>query len=121
MSVFSDCFAGFALQNTILTDFKARFLANRMRHYERALELVEPQDVVGSFGLVERARARALLDLLVESRSSMLDGVDEKLRKRERVLLDEVGLATQTWAITGSCCCGWRVIVCPLDPSRIGI
>lgn len=73
---------------------RMRFLASKMSHYERALALAEGEPVSTSFGIVERARARALLDLLRGSRSKLLGRLDLATRRREERRLDELAAAT---------------------------
>jgi len=80
--------------------FKMRFLADKIRHYERALSLLlqprgnKPLAPAESFELVERARARSLVDLLAESGARLREGIDPVLRRRERRVLDELGTAS---------------------------
>jgi hypothetical protein len=91
-----------------LDDFKMRFLADKIRHYERALALLmrtgrldegdRRQMLSASFHLVERARARSLLDLLAESRSRLRDGIEPALRDRESQVLDELSAGSLSLA-----------------------
>ena len=87
--------------------FKMRFLADKIRHYEHALSLLlerpgdEPGAPAESFELVERARARSLVDVLFESGARLRDDVDPELRRRERRILDELGAASAQLAAAG--------------------
>jgi tetratricopeptide (TPR) repeat protein len=80
-------------------EFKMRFLAPVMEVYERAVSLqarLEPERGASgeqAFRLVERARARSLLDLLTESSSGLRRLLPPDVMARELGLIDEVGAA----------------------------
>ncbi|MGH9869751.1 MAG: CHAT domain-containing protein [Candidatus Polarisedimenticolia bacterium] len=83
-------------------DLKVRFFAGRVDLYKRTLTLLLPEgrridEAAARQGLEvsERARARGLLDLLMESRHGMRKKLSSDLRERERRALDDVSAATQ--------------------------
>jgi len=79
-------------------EFKAGFLEKKLGVYEKLINfLVEldqqyPQKkyALQAFQINEKARARAFLDLLVESRSNIKSGIDPKLKKKERDIFKQI-------------------------------
>ena len=69
-------------------DLRASFLAAKQQTFEFALDLrmegaaTDPQAAEAGFALAERARGRALLDLLEEARADPRAGIDPALRSR---------------------------------------
>jgi len=85
-------------------EFKAGFLENKTHVYENVINLLtklhqtNPQKdyVSKAFYYSEKARARAFLDLLAESRSNIKSGIDPKLKRKEREIFKQIsGIQTQ--------------------------
>jgi tetratricopeptide (TPR) repeat protein len=81
----------------ISEEFQASFLAGRLDTYERGIRILWSHS--GEFGkgasasaleLVERARGRALLELLGESRADLRRKLDPRLLRREAELLSRI-------------------------------
>lgn len=76
-------------------DLRASFLAAQRSAFELAIDLLMELDrrqpgqgfAEEALAISERARARSLLDLLQEARADVREGVDPRLRDRERGLL----------------------------------
>ena len=90
--------------------FKVRYLATRLDLCERASDLVLASPAgtdatkidrgAVSFRIAERARARGLLDLLAEGRSTLRERIPSELRRREEAVLDELNAAAVRLAST---------------------
>lgn len=77
-------------------ELKMVFQASQAELYERAVRLqfrLEPPPAPQAFDLVERAKARSLLDLYAESRAGLRRGLAPEWTARERSLLDELSSA----------------------------
>ena len=87
---------------------RARFAAGHAGDFARlASWLVEDGDVEGAFAVVERARARALLDELAAGHVDLESGIEPEeragLEKREAKLLSQLSLARQKlWELDAS-------------------
>lgn len=83
-------------------EFKMRFLSRKLGLYEQALSLLLPagntaasaQAVARSFELVERARARSLLEALAESREPLRRRLEPQLLRQEEEILSRLSAAT---------------------------
>ncbi|HVS13852.1 MAG TPA: CHAT domain-containing protein [Thermoanaerobaculia bacterium] len=77
-----------------LESFKRDFLRNKVGVYAEAIDLVTAEPGLGGpgrgFEIAERARARAFLDTLAESRAELEETLPAEYRERERGLLDRI-------------------------------
>jgi len=85
--------------------FKSQFLAGKMAHYERAVDLLvgdagspSAENLSAAFQVVERGRARSLVDLLAESGARLTATADPELVASERGARDELTAALATLA-----------------------
>jgi CHAT domain-containing protein/predicted negative regulator of RcsB-dependent stress response len=80
--------------NIISQELRASYLASRQEFYQYYIDILMEQHKqnpaatfdAAAFAVSERARARSLLELLVESRVDLRQGVDSSLLERERSL-----------------------------------
>jgi CHAT domain-containing protein/predicted negative regulator of RcsB-dependent stress response len=83
-----------SLRADIREEHRASYLASRREYYESYIDILVERHQrnqtagfdVTAFAVSERARARSLLDLLMESRADFRQGVDSSLLERERSL-----------------------------------
>src|SRR4029078_12879351 len=83
-----------ALRADIREDHRASYFASQREYYDSYLDILMEQHWrnqyagfdVTAFAVSERARARSLLDLLMESRADIRQGIDSSLLERERSL-----------------------------------
>ncbi|HVS64482.1 MAG TPA: CHAT domain-containing tetratricopeptide repeat protein, partial [Thermoanaerobaculia bacterium] len=77
-----------------LESFKRDFLRNKVGVYAEAIDLVTAEPGLGGpgrgFEIAERARARAFLDTLAESRAELEETLPAEYGDRERDLLDRI-------------------------------
>ncbi len=91
-------------ENLLGDDLKMRFFAAASDVYEEAIALQAMLEVgsdpaaPATFQLVERASARALADLLVESRAAAGESIPEPLAERQRQIADRVSTASERLA-----------------------
>lgn len=90
-----------SLRSTVVNpDLRASFLAAHRQAFELEIDLLmqlqrgapDPGPAREALEISERARARALLDLLQEARADVQQGSDPALRARERALVERLNL-----------------------------
>ncbi|MBD2580234.1 CHAT domain-containing protein [Oscillatoria sp. FACHB-1406] len=89
--------------NISRSDLRASFFASKQDYYELYIDLLMQQhkrDKSAGYDKLalqtsERARARTLLDVLQEARADIRQGVDPKLRDRERQLQQQLSAAEE--------------------------
>lgn len=84
-------------------DLRAFYLASTQEYYEFKIDLLmqlqkqQPSEghSIAAFNTSERARARSLIELLVEARANIRQGADEELISRERTLQQRLNAKAQ--------------------------